>query len=195
MINARRCVAVLIAAACLSVAACRAEPIDRLTFGFGTDMRAPVLVVDFRINDLEPAYPLPKLSRGGADSAPRTTGGMSVETGPLPEQFEVRALWIEVASGRAYEAKAEIRRDDMASHVRTGHLDILMLPGGELLVGSDPVPTSREVITRDIARSCGTRRPDQDRDLLREPEKTARLPDMLTRFDDRLIAEPCEKEQ
>ena len=181
----------------MALGACREEVPAGIQFGFGSDMRNPVYVTDARVDTLILPNAQPVLIRGGVDSYPRSYGGNWVEVSEFPEEFVLTLDWTEIASGRAYHSEVPLRREDLA--VSRGFefaiLDMLMLPGGEIVIGSDPSPKDGTQITRDIAKACGKRVPERDRDFSREANMIGGMKETLETLKDPLIKAPCGGEK
>ncbi len=160
------------AVAFLLLAACRDEPeIDAISFGVGTQIGAPMVVLDARVAGA-PVYPAAKMAfDGSAFSFPRY-GGLALLNVSVSEPFSVSAEWIEVATGLGYEGEALLEPGDLARGSASAIMALILLPGGELVIGSDPLPTSTRVETRDLVTLCGVRRPDLDRNLMDPSDST-----------------------
>lgn len=189
------CAALIALAALLT--ACREDLPERLTYGFGADSRNPVYLLEGHINGASLPYGALSLVWGGLDGYPRSDRVSYVNFTSLPEAFPIELLWIEVTSGRAYFAQTTIHSKDLALSAGggSGPLDILILPGGRLVIGSDPLPEDGKLVLRDIAKTCGTRQPQQDRDIAKEADAIGGMKEMLERLKDPLIEAPCGGEK
>lgn len=163
-----------------------------LSYGATNKLGAPVLILEQQAGPFFVGIPVLEQS-GSADSSPRRPGSIN-GTVTLPDPVPIRAVWVEVLTGRAYEAQTEVSRQDI--HVRDGQspLVVVLLPGGAMVVGSDPGPLSDGPERRDLARVCGTRRPDLDRDVSTSAaiEELTGYPKSSFRLDRSLALPPCE---
>ena len=176
-----------------AVSGCRANDIDSLSSGIGAISDNPVYVTELLL-DGDGFVLVPKVSYGGADSFPRTRHTTSLSPVSLPDSFTIKGVWLEIISGRAYEAQATVNASDIAVEYGSGYLVILFLPGGRMVIGSDPVPRSGKIVTRDIAEACGKRRPDLDRDMKTEVDAIAGVKEAYQFATNPITAPPCREE-
>lgn len=166
---------------------------DSLSFGVGNRIGAPIAVIRQDIGGRPVSTPTVYYT-GGADSTPRHGAGI---VAPVPQgaSIQIEATWIEVHTGQAFSASAEVAKSDLAVAAGSYDLVLVYLPGGWLVVGSDPGLVGGTYQTRDLARICGTRQPDQDRDLVAEGQAAldefAGLEFALGRGHDPVTAESC----
>lgn len=175
----------------ITLGGCRANEINSLASGIGAISDNPVYVTELLLND-EDFVLVPTVSYGSADSFPRTRSTTFLSPVSLPESFMIKAIWLEIISGRAYEAQTTVSASDLAVESGIGDLVILFLPGGQMVIGSDPTPRSGKIITRDIAKACGTRRPDLDRDIKGEVDSIAGVKEALKFATNPIDAPPCK---
>ncbi|WP_179379254.1 hypothetical protein [Jannaschia marina] len=170
---------------------CEGTPnLGDIQLGVGTPTNGPVYLLELVADDAR--YPLtPNVQQGGVDAFPRMSRPVWVQRKTQDAQFEVRAVWIEILSGRAYEARITVDATELAVDQLGADVVALLMPGGRMVIGSDPVPKSREVVTRDIAETCGTRRPDLDRDITGEVNAIANLREALAFATDPIEVPPC----
>ena len=174
-----------------AVSGCRANEIESLSFGIGTMSDSPVYVTELLLDNRE-FIAMPTVAHGGVGSFPRTPGGTFFNSIVLPDSFTIKVMWLEIMSGRAYEAEATVNASDLAVESGNGEISVLLLPGGWLVIGSDPVPRSTKIVTRDISKICGSRRKDLDRDIKGEVNSIGKLKEALKFATDPIDAPPCE---
>ncbi|MBM2578102.1 hypothetical protein JQC91_17480 [Jannaschia sp. Os4] len=150
----------------------------RLDLAAGTRLDGPAYVTRLEAGPF--TYPLvPSVARGGIGSFPRDgMGGVMQPIRRVPERFDVTVEWIELATGRAYAATIPVESADLAigpEPLLHADLSVMLHPGGRVVIGSDPVPETTQVILRDIAEGCARRRPDLDRDLSDQVDAIPRL--------------------
>ncbi|QDC09483.1 hypothetical protein FHY55_09590 [Oceanicola sp. D3] len=119
--------------------------------------------------------PLPSAMAGHADEMePRTQNSMYLGWRGGSGKVPVRVSWVELLSGRAWVAETAV---DMGALERSAsgaaRIGVIVGPNGLLLVASDPLPT--EGGPRNLARTCGKRAPDNDRDLRAETGSEPKL--------------------
>ena len=174
-----------------AVSGCRADQTISLSSGVSALSQNPVYVTELLLDD-KGFVLIPTVSHGGADSFPRTsaTTGLSIA---LPDKFTVKATWVEIISGRAYEAQAVVNFVDLAIESGMTNIVVVLMPGGRMIIGSDPVPRSGKIMTRDIADVCGTRRPDLDRDMKTEIDAIAGVKEAYQFATNPITAPPCSE--
>lgn len=173
----------------MALGGCRANDIESLASGTGAHSDNPVYVTELLL-DGESFVLVPRVSAGGADSFPRASATTLIPIA-LPERFTITATWLEIISGRAYEAQATVSASEIVVESGIGYLAVLFLPGGRMVIGSDPIPRSRKTVTRDIAEACGKRRLDLDRDIRPEVSAIPNLKEALEFVKDPINAVPC----
>lgn len=175
-----------------SLSACRSSGINSLSTGIGAMQQNPVYVLKLTADE-NPIFPVPAVIFSGVGSFPRVQSVSLTMPELIGDNVLVSAIWLEIMTGRAYEAEAMIDTSDLAVSAGGADLAVLLLPGGWLVVGSDPVPRSKEIITRDIAKVCGERRPDLDRNIRSEVNAIAALKEALAFAADPIDAPPCSE--
>ena len=178
----------------MALGGCRANEIRSLSFGIGTMTDSPVYITELLLDNREFIY-TPSVESSGVGSFPRTPGGTFFHSIVLPDSFTIKVTWLEIMSERAYEAQATVNASDLAVESGIGRLEVLFLPGGRMVIGSDPVPRSGKIVTRDIAEACGKRRPDLDRDIKGEVDSIAKLKEALQFATNPIDEPPCGEEK
>lgn len=185
-------------AALIALPGCGGSASISFDFGIGASNRSPVLVTVMEVDGTK-AYPAAAVRFSGAEGYPRQQGATSFG-GPSGESFIVRAEWTEILTGRSYLGEAQVQTGDLAVENGVADLVVLLLAGGQMIVGSDPVPKTTKVETRDIAEICAARQPSKDRVLARKvgngfeaaPDAPALVGRALEFVKDPLIVQPCE---
>jgi len=163
-----------------------------LNLGLATLTNSPVYVLDYTAAGL--SYPLlPALPPGDADRYPRVSEKVLVTRSASDEDIEVNVAWLEVLTQRAYAVRTTVREEDLDRRNVGLELSVLLLPGGEFKVISDPLPVigAKEQIIRDIVQGCARRRPDLDRDIRGEIDAIPMLRERISFAKVPIDAPPC----
>lgn len=173
-------------------AACRADDIQRMSLGLGGYSEAPVYFTAFQIGGI--GHPLlPQIVAHGGDNFPRAFNAASLGA-PQGDLIPVSAVWIDVATGQAWEADLTVDRTALTVEMGSAEVTAIFGPGAQLVIGSDPTPVDTNVVTIDVARICGTRRPDLDRDLSGSADGIPFLREALASANRDTATTPCIEE-
>ncbi len=178
----------------LALAACKEgrDP-ERLDLNFGSFEASPAILLDFRINGKTLGH-FPTVESSRADTeTPRGNGGASLSypPGDPPGRITITAEWVELFTHKAWRAEFDLRTADFTWHEVLDQIRVTPVfgPNGLIIIASDPIPKSADVVTKDIARLCGTRAPEADFDFARRPDQIAQLPELLE-FDFPPVTDP-----
>lgn len=133
---------------------------------FGSLASSPVVVTGLSVNGT--AFGLvPLLVDGRSDEVtPRANAGAFIVDIPPSADGKIRidAVWVEVMTGRAFNATAAVPARDLDLE-NGAQLAPIFGPNGQMLITSDPVPSAGSApATRDLVSVCGTRSVTEDRD-------------------------------
>ena len=173
----------------LGLAACKEDRIRTMSLGLGGYAEAPVLVIAFEAGGIRDPL-LPEVVDSGGDTFPRSFRSKSLEP-PTGDPFLVRTTWIDIATGQAWEAEVKVDQDALTVEDGIAWVTAIFGPGARLVIGSDPTPVSTTVQTIDVARTCGTRRPDLDRDLGSEVDAIPFLREALASAKPEIASTTC----
>lgn len=155
---------------------------------------SPAILLDTRINGA-PVLPHHTLVSTSADvETPRSSSYHRLDYTPNvePGRITVSITWVEIFTAKAWHATVSASVRSLVYQASTDTIRIAPIfgPNGLLLITSDPIPTSAAHIPLvDVARICGTRRPDLDFDFTANPTEIARLPELLA-FNARPVTSP-----
>lgn len=153
---------------------------------FGSYRAVPVVVTEITVNGRD-FQMVPVLVDARSDEVmPRANSGLYTMDYPPGDkgQISLDATWVELPTSRAYRAAVQVPLADLTTN-EAGGVDIAPIfgPNGQLLITSDPVPTSEaDQPIRDVAQVCGQRSPGDDFDYRTTPDD---LPDLAN-----VLAEP-----
>lgn len=147
----------------------------------------PVVVKTFEINAVRSSLFSDLVVEGKAETTPRGSAGgylIGYRKG-WSNRISLEASWIELSSGMAWRAKADVSSKDM-ERSGSGAINIapIFAPGGLMIISSDPTPQSADdVRTKDLARVCGERVPELDRDYSNDKRQLAGLWEAFEQLD------------
>lgn len=185
--------AAIIAATVVFAGGCDERPrSDTLDFGLGSVTNNPVYVLEYSAEGLH--YPLlPTFAPSGADGYPRSGNKIWLRRQSPSDLIEVNVAWLEVLTQRAYAFTTTIREEDITLRGTDLEISVLLLPGGEFKIISDPLPIvgAKQQRIRDLVRGCAQRRPDLDRDITGEVDAIPTLRDRIAFATNPIDAPPC----
>ncbi|MGU3575627.1 hypothetical protein ACLBWZ_08840 [Brucellaceae bacterium C25G] len=150
------------------------SPAPMMNIGFASNGGYPVVVREFILNSTQSGLFKELVVDGGGDKPPRTSGSgnymVSYRKG-WGDDISIDITWVELSSGEAWRAETSLSVKDMERSA-SGAVQLLpiLAPGGLLIISSDPIPgTARDQTVSDLARICGTRVPELDKNYTSNP--------------------------
>lgn len=137
---------------------------EKLVFSATSFSSTPVMAISVRVNGMDALIASPESLYGRAEQEMPRLGGIATWDylrGSSESRVLATAQWIKVLTNRAYQAVAEFDLSDLTSWSDNAVLlSVIFGPNGQMIVGSDPAPTSEtDQPKRDVADACGLRLP------------------------------------
>lgn len=156
----------------------------------------PVVLKTFGINTGYSSLFSDLVVEGKAETAPRGGAGgylVGYRKG-WGSRISLEATWIELSSGMAWRATADVSSNDM-ERGGSGEINVspIFAPGGLMIISSDPIPLSADDMrTKDLARICGKRVPELDQDYSNDRRQLAGLWEAFERLNKSPYQSECQ---